>query len=83
MLRSAAANAKQKAEILCDASGKELGELLSIDYNLGELNIYSNTRYEMAEDCLAAPMMAKCAEIDIEPDNVDVSDTATFIWEIK
>lgn len=83
MLRSAAANAKQKAEILCDASGKELGELLSIDYNWGELNIYSNTRYDMAEDCLTAPMVARCAEIDIEPDDVNVSDTATFIWEIK
>lgn len=83
MLRSATANAKRKAEILCDASGKELGELLSIDYNWGELNVYSNTRYALEEDCLAAPMMAKCANIEIEPDNIDVSDTATFVWEIK
>lgn len=83
MLRSATANAKRKAEILCDASGMELGALLSIDYNWGELNVYSNTRYDMEEECLAAPMMAKCAEIDMEPDDIDVSDTATFVWEIK
>jgi uncharacterized protein YggE len=83
MLRSATANAKRKAEILCDASGMELGTLLSIDYNWGELNVYSNTRYDMEEECLAAPMMAKCAEIDMEPDDIDVSDTATFVWEIK
>lgn len=57
--------------------------LLSIDYNWGELNVYSNTRYDMAEDCLVAPMMARCAEIDIEPDDIDISDTATFVWEIK
>lgn len=83
MLCSAAANAKRKAEILCSASGKELGDLLSIDYNWGELNIYSNTQYEMSEDCLVAPMMAKSAAIDIAPEDIRVSDTATFVWEIK
>lgn len=83
MLRSATANAKRKAEILCDASGMELGTLLSIDYNWGEMNVYSKTRYNMEEDCMAAPMMAKGAAIDIEPDDINVSDTATFVWEIK
>lgn len=81
MLCSATVNAKRKAEILCEASGVELGNLLSIDYNWGELNIYSDTRYEMADDCIAAPMMAK--SIEIEPDDIEVSDTATFVWEIK
>lgn len=84
MLRLAAVNAKRKAEILCAASGKELGELLSIDYNWGEFNVYSNTRYDMEEDCMVmAPMMAKCAAIDIAPDDITVSDTATFVWEMK
>ena len=82
MLRLAVENAKRKAEVLCNAAGKQLGELLSIDYNWGELNIYSDTRYDMEDSCLAAPM-AKCAEIDIEPDDIDVSDTVTFVWEIK
>ena len=83
MLRSATANAKRKAEILCEASGMELGALLSIDYNWGELNVCSNTRYEMTEDCLAAPMMPRGEGIDMEPDDIDVSDTATFVWEIQ
>ncbi len=83
MLRLAVENAKRKAEILCDAAGKQLGDLLSIDYNWGELNVYSDTRYGMEDRCLAAPMMEKCAEIDIEPDDIDVSDTVTFVWEIK
>ncbi len=80
MLCCAAANARKKAEVLCDASGVALGRLLSIDYNWGELDICSNTRYSLAEDCMAAPMMAK--SIDIEPEDIDVSDTATFVWEI-
>lgn len=82
LLRESTVNAKKKAELLCEASGVKRGQLLTIDYNWGELNIYSNTRYDMAEDCICgAPMMAK--SIDIEPDDIDVSDTATFVWEIE
>lgn len=81
MLRSATVSARKKAEILCDASGVALGELLSIDYNWGELNVCSDTQYNLAEDCMAAPMMAR--GIDIVPDDVDVSDTVTFVWEIN
>lgn len=82
LLRSATINAKEKAKILCDASGVELGELLSIDYNWGELNIVSHTDYMLEEKCLAMPS-SSLADIDIEPDDIDVRDTATFIWEIK
>lgn len=79
MLRSATANAKRKAEILCEASGVTMGDLIAIDYNWGEMDIYSHTRYDYCED--AMPLMAK--SIDIDPDDIDVSDTATFVWEIK
>lgn len=78
MLRSAAENAKRKAEILCDASGTKLGDLISINYSWGELDIYSDTRYDLAEDCVREAPMA----YDIEPDDIDVSDTVTFVWEI-
>ena len=79
MLRSSTANAKKKAEILCEASGVTMGDLIAIDYNWGELDIYSHTRYECCEDTM--PLMAK--SIDIDPEDIDVSDTATFVWEIK
>ena len=82
LLRSATINAKEKARILCEASGVELGELLRIDYNWGELNIVSHTDYMLEEKCLAMPS-SSLADIDITPDDIDVRDTATFIWEIK
>ena len=82
LLRSATINAKGKAQILCDASGVELGDLLSIDYNWGELNIVSHTEYMLEEKCMAMPV-GGLADIDIEPDDIDVSDTVTFVWEIK
>ncbi len=81
MLRSATLNARRKAEILCEASNVKIGELLSIDYNWGELNIYSKTRYDMDEDCMSMIEMSRV--IEIEPDDIDVSDTATFVWEIQ
>lgn len=82
LLKSATINAKKKAQILCEASGVELGQLLTIDYNWGELNIVSRTDYMLEEKCMAMPV-GGLADIDIEPDDIDVSDTATFVWEIK
>lgn len=82
LLKSATINAKEKAEILCEASNVELGSLLSIDYNWGELNIVSHTDYMLEEKCMSMPMGAM-ADMEIEPDDIDVSDTATFVWEIK
>lgn len=81
MLRSATANAKRKAEVLCDAAGVKLGDLVSINYSWGDLNIYSDTNYDLAKDCLADPMTVRA--IDIEPDDIDIRDTATFVWEIE
>lgn len=71
-----------KAEILTKASGVTLGELVSIDYNWGELHLYSPTRYEMEADCLMKVSAAPTA-MDIEPDDIDVSDSVTFVWEIR
>lgn len=82
LLQSACANAKAKAEILTKASGVTLGELVSIDYNWGELHLYSPTRYEMDEACMMRASAAPTA-MDIEPDDIDVSDSVTFVWEIK
>lgn len=82
LLQSACANAKAKAEILTKASGVTLGELVSIDYNWDELHLYSPTRYEMEADCLME-ISAAPTDMDIEPDDIDVSDSITFVWEIR
>ena len=83
LLESAALNARAKAEILCRASGSEMGQLLSIDYNWGELNIVSRTSYEMEDSLMPFAAMEKCCSPEIEPDDIDVSDTVAFTWEIK
>lgn len=82
LLINATENAKTKAEILCKASGNTLGQLLNIDYNWGELNVFSRTTYDV-EDCIQPLMaMSKCSAPEIEPDDIDVSDTVTFTWGI-
>lgn len=80
LLKSAAENAKRKAEILCSASGAKLGELINIDYNWGELSICSQTRYEADDDCKCYMEETMC--VDIEPDDIKASDTVTFVWQM-
>lgn len=79
LLKAAVKNAREKAEILCAASGAKLGELLSIDYNWGELHLYSATDYDVEGKCM---MLSAADDMDIEPEEIKARDTATFTWEI-
>lgn len=79
LLKAAVKNAREKAKILCAASGAKLGELLSIDYNWGELHLYSATDYDVEGKCM---MLGAADDMDIEPEEIKARDTATFAWEI-
>ena len=79
LLRSAAENARAKAEILASASGVSLGEIVSICYDWAELNVYSRTKYLSTNDSID---MSCACDIDIEPEDIEAEDTATFIWQI-
>lgn len=83
LLESACKNAKAKAEILTKASHVTLGELTSIDYNWGELHLFSPTQYDFSCNYMGSAQSAPSANINIEPDDIDVSDNVTFVWEIK
>ncbi|XMB66647.1 SIMPL domain-containing protein [Mycoplasmatota bacterium zrk1] len=80
LLINATENARHNAEILAKASGVNLGDLISIDYDWGELHLYSPTKYGMEERCMT--LSESCAP-NIEPDDIDVSDNVSFVWEIK
>lgn len=82
LLRDAAKSAKKKARVLCAESGVKLGRLVSIDYNWNEKSFASNTCFEMGS---CAPMRAGGAKFraDIAPDDISVSDSAAFVWEIE
>lgn len=80
ILQDATQNAKRKAEILCEAAGVKLGRLLDINYNWSEVNFYAQTKYTV-EECLAPCYGA--SNIEIDPDDIQAGDTATFVWEIE
>ena len=78
ILKSAAENARRKAEILCAASGVKLGKLLEISYYWSEVNI-------RRENIVCAPLAALSEEssFNFQPDEIKASDTVDFLWEIE
>jgi len=75
LLASAAKNARDKAVVLCEAMGAKLGQLIRIDYNWEEIDIISRVYC----DCSAGVQKS----MDFTPDDIDVADNATFVWEIE
>ncbi len=75
LLRSATQDALEKANILCEASNVKLGKLLSINYSWKEISFDTEDKYDVFE--------AHGAEFDMQPDDVKISDTVEFVWEIK
>ena len=82
LLGKAVKDAREKASVLTEAAGIGLKDIQSIDYSWGEIDF----EYRpidggiLAERCMAEPTAAY--SLDIEPDNIEVSDTVTVVWEI-
>lgn len=82
VLKLSCEDAKRKAEILCRTSGYSLGTLLKIDYNWNESYFESRTRYENTS-MFAKHKICFYEDTDnIEPEDIEVSNSAVFIWEI-
>ena len=77
LIRISAANARKKAELLCDASGVKLGRLLKISYDRSDMSFISQARYGMDMNCLRAEAKA----VSITPDDIQLTDSAEFEWE--
>ena len=83
LLAQAVRDACAKAEVLTAAAGMNLGALQSIDYSWGEPDLEVRPMRKMA---MADNAMAECStasyDMNITPDDIQVSDTVTVIWEI-
>ena len=86
LLGKAVTDAKEKAYVLTQAAGVALKDIQSIDYSWGEIDFecHPMSGMLMADKCLAAPMVADGGsyDMDIEPDDIEVPDTVTVLWEI-
>lgn len=81
LLNKAVEDAKRKAKILSVAAGVVLGDVISIEYTRSPINFESRPMREM--DCRNMAVGASRGyKIDIEPDDIDVSDDVTLIWSI-
>ena len=67
--------------ILSSSSGVTLKDLISINYDFKDISLYSNTEYTVENRCM---MQAESylANVNIEPDDIKITDTITFVWEI-
>ncbi len=81
LLGNAVKDAKAKAVILADAAGVKLGDIQNIDYSWGEIRFESEPLPMMGP---AGVPMDEPADfnMDIEPDDIQASDTVTVEWEI-
>ena len=82
LLGKAVADAQAKAQTLTQAAGVVLKDIQSIDYSWDQISfeVQPMSRMLMTEDCAAEG--ADSYDIDIEPDDIQVSDTVAILWEI-
>ena len=74
---------KEKVKVLTEAAGVTLGDIITIDYSWGEIAFLSEPMHKcmsLAEECC---MSSSSYDIDIEPDDIDVTDTVTVVWKIS
>ena len=84
LLGKAVTDATEKAKVLTQAANVKLRSIQSIDYSWGEMDLELRMLPKLMTDGYAAPT---CAEeeydININPDDIETSDTVTVVWEIE
>ncbi len=78
LLKNATENARERARLLCDAGNVKLGDLLTIDYASDEYSLFSDTEYKDDRDIF----FGKPSSMHIDPEEIRIRDTVTFVWEI-
>ncbi len=84
MLGKAVTDAVEKAKVLTQAASVTLKSIQSIDYSWGEIDLELRMQPKIMTDGCAAPMCSDEAyDININPDDIETSDTVTVVWEIE
>ena len=82
LLGKAVRDAIAKAGVLASAAGLNLGEIQSVDYSWGQVRF----EVEPMDKCMMTELPCSgegaAYDMDIEPDDIDVQDTVTVVWEI-
>ncbi|WP_319371021.1 SIMPL domain-containing protein [uncultured Ilyobacter sp.] len=78
ILKNAIADATNKAKVIAGAADISLGKIISIDYSWSEVKFIRENFELMELSCKSS-----LESIDIEPDEIEASDTVSVVWEIK
>ncbi len=74
--------AKRKAELLAEAAGEKLGEILSIDYSYSKLEF----SYDSDRNYGFTRMLCNYEsepELELDPEDLDFSDTVNITWSLR
>lgn len=84
LLARAVEDSKVKATVLSKAAGVFLKEIMIIDYSWEKIDIVTRPVSKlMSDDNRGAIFKMNSADLDIEADDIDVSDTVTVVWRIE
>ena len=86
LLRKAVADSKEKAYTLTQAADVSLGSIITIDYSWEEIKFVTKpvNRMMLEASCGEEAMYSDNSsyDIDIAPDDIDVTDSVTVVWAI-
>ena len=83
LLGRAVQDAVAKAGVLSSAAGVKLGEIESLDYSWGEIDLEIRPMGRNLNEEASLPMCADGCNPDIEPDDIEAQDTVTAVWKIE
>ena len=84
LLGKAVKDSLKKASVLAEASDVKLGKIINIDYSWGEIDFVSKPLQEMSLRCCELDESYSASyDIDIEPDDIDITDTVTVVWALE
>ncbi|MCD8058827.1 MAG: SIMPL domain-containing protein [Bacteroides fragilis] len=82
LLAKAVADSGKKAAVLSETAGVSLGQVVTIDYSWGEVNVRHGVTSDMKVPDFLRKSPTPSFELDMEPKDIHLSDTVTVVWEI-
>ena len=78
-------DSKAKAEVLCKSAGVKLLSIQTIDYSWNEIDFVSRpvSNLMLKSSCIGEMPMADGIGLNIEADDIDITDTVTVVWGIE
>lgn len=84
LLGKAVEDARKKALVLSTAAQVKLKDIQSIDYSWQQIEFEFSPMNRMMSSSIREEVLSEASyDLNIEPDDIEASDTVTIIWEIE